>query len=318
MRRFLGGGHNTTFVRGGQHYVKGYSAATDRRPKPVEDTVRRFTVTTLGCKVNQYDSQALAAALQRAGLRPGDDPGDAVDLLVVNTCCITATAMRKSRQAIARLVRGRPDAAVFVTGCYSDYDAGRIRALLGRLNVPPDRIEVGGHHGDLAAGIERLILRLAAGGGENTTGGNGDPRGEPLGNEAWLSGLSDARTNASPETIKTRRLAAVKRNVAGARRLGPIDRFSRHQRAFVKIQDGCDAFCAYCIVPYTRPSVWSRPAETVLDECRRLVAAGHKEIVLCGVFLGAYGRETALRKRWSDEPSALPDLLRRVAELDGL
>ena len=95
-------------------------------------------------------------------------------------------------------------------------------------------------------------------------------------------------------------------------------RFPGHQRAFVKVQDGCDAFCAYCVVPYTRPIVQWRSPELVERECRNLLRAGHKELVLCGVFLGAYGRPTARRRRWAGEPSLLPDLVRRIGALPGL
>jgi len=114
-------------------------------------------------------------------------------------------------------------------------------------------------------------------------------------------------------------MLAVKRNIPAGERLAGIDRFAGRQRAFVKVQDGCDAFCTYCIVPYTRCDVRSRTPDAVEDECRRLVAAGHREIVLSGVFLGAFGRKTALRRRWArNERSKLPDLLRRVARIDGL
>jgi threonylcarbamoyladenosine tRNA methylthiotransferase MtaB len=97
-----------------------------------------------------------------------------------------------------------------------------------------------------------------------------------------------------------------------------LTRFPGHQRAFVKVQDGCDAFCAYCVVPYTRPIVQWRPPELVEQECRNLLRAGHKELVLCGVFLGAYGRLTARRRRWGGESSLLPDLVRRIGSLPGL
>ena len=88
----------------------------------------RFAVTTLGCKVNQYDGQALSSALEAAGWAqaPAHAPAD---LLVINTCCVTASAMAKSRYAIRRAVRNRPDAAVFIAGCYSDYDQ------IGRAHV---------------------------------------------------------------------------------------------------------------------------------------------------------------------------------------
>jgi threonylcarbamoyladenosine tRNA methylthiotransferase MtaB len=264
---------------------------------PTAPRMLRFTIKTLGCKTNQYDSQALAAALGRIGLAPAG-PAHRADLLVVNTCCVTATAMAKSRNAIRRVVRAHPGAAVFLTGCYSDYDQKQLYLLLDELGVGPGLGRLAGHHSDLAAELADFVDRLA------------DPK----------------RTTASgnlgrsvPENIRARRLAAVKGNICAASKLPPIRRFAGRQRAFVKVQDGCDAMCSYCIVPYTRPKVWSRHVEEILDECGHLVRAGHKEIVLSGVFLGAYGRPTAVRRNWPEgETSLLPDLLRRVCDIDGL
>jgi threonylcarbamoyladenosine tRNA methylthiotransferase MtaB len=281
--------------------------------------VLRFLLTTLGCKVNQYDGQAIAAELRRAGLccaRTDAPP----ELVVINTCCVTATAMRKSRQAIRRAVRAAPHAAVLVTGCYSDYDARRIHALLAELHVPADRVLLAGHHEDLASRIKELALRLCR--RQPLTGcetpGRSGLRARHGGKNIRMNASCDARITASPSTIRTRRQAAVKANVPGTAGLGPLSEFAGHQRAFVKVQDGCDAFCRYCIVPYTRPRLWSRSPEQILAECRRLLGAGHREIVLCGVFLGAFGRPTAVRRRWDDAPAPLVSLLRRVAALDGL
>jgi len=103
----------------------------------------------------------------------------------------------------------------------------------------------------------------------------------------------------------------------GAAGLEAIERFGGHQRAFVKVQDGCDAFCSYCIVPHVRSRVWSRPIEAIVAEAGGLVAAGHREIVLCGVHLGAFGRDTTVGRKWAG-PGPLPELVRRVAETDGL
>ena len=262
----------------------------------------RFTVTTLGCKVNQYDSSALAAQLCRHGLRPAGSEHQS-DLLVVNTCCVTATAMRKSRQAIRRAIRKSPRAVVLVAGCYSDYDAGRIHGVLASLGVEPGRAYVAGHHSDLAAVVRRVAERLLT--------GPGAPGNRPE--------QADRSTSTTTYTsIKARRNVAVKHKTPGTRRLPAVVAFPGRQRAFVKVQDGCDAFCSYCIVPYTRPVIWSRPLPRVLDECRRLVANGYREIVLSGVFLGAYGRPTAVRRKWPDTPSGLPRLVERVAAIDGL
>jgi len=281
----------------------------------------QFKITTLGCKVNQYDGQAIAQILESAGFRPAENRDQPpVDLVVVNTCCVTATAMRKSRQTLRRAVRQAPGAAVLVAGCYGDYDAQRIRALLAELNVPPDRLAFAGHHGHVAEQVRRFARHVHRDRRRTTEprAQRRDTRAGLRGDDVWMSASRDARIIASPESIRTRRQAAVKNQAAGAAGLGPIERFAGHQRAFVKVQDGCDAFCAYCIVPYTRPNVRSRPAEEVLRECRNLVAAGHKEIVLCGVFLGAYGRPTTIRRRWGTEPSSLGDLVRAVAGIEGL
>jgi len=280
----------------------------------------RFSITTLGCKVNQYDSAAFAAALRRAGMqlaRPPDQPA----LVVVNTCCVTATAMRKSRNAIRRAVRNVPSAAVLVTGCYSSYDAERIRKLLAELGIGEHQAVVAGHHDDLAGCIRRLLSYISAARGHPRQrssccdGGADTIRDEVSMNTADLDAVAPP---SASNNIKSRRKAGVKGNSLWTAALGPIDRFDGHQRAFVKVQDGCDAFCAYCIVPYTRDVVWSRSSDEIEAECRRLVAAGHKEIVLTGVCLGAYGRDTTVRRRWGAAPAALPALIERIAAIEGL
>lgn len=257
----------------------------------------RFTLTTLGCKINQYDSQAVAAVLEQAGVLPA--AGEPADLVVINTCCVTAVAMRKSRHAIRRAVRDCPGAAVLVIGCYGDYDARAVREALDDCGVGAGRSLIAGHHSDLAAEVRRFVQGLGSG-------------------AASPAGAAAADPPASADSIRPRRLAAVKRGAPGAANLPPVREFPSHQRAFVKVQDGCDAFCSYCVVPYTRPNVHSRPQQDILQECRALVAAGYREIVLCGVFLGAYGRDTAVRARWGATGASLPGLLRQVAGIEGL
>jgi threonylcarbamoyladenosine tRNA methylthiotransferase MtaB len=264
----------------------------------------RFAVTTLGCKANQYEGGALAATLRRLGLLQAAE-GEPVDLAAVNTCCVTATAMRKSRRAIRRAARQWPRAALIILGCYSDYDARGLRGLLSSLGVHPERVLLAGHHGDLAGNIERFVRAISA----------------PV--QAATPSLQTAEEDERldrprAEGIKARRSSAVKRNASGTANLAPLDRFDGHQRAFVKVQDGCDAFCAYCVVPFTRPRVWSRSVDEIEAECRQLAAAGKREIVLSGVFLGAFGRPTAVRRRWSGKPSPLPGLLRRAQAIEGL
>ncbi len=282
----------------------------------------RFSITTLGCKVNQYDSAALSATLIRAGLRPSQVGSNAgrPSLVVINTCCVTATARSKSRQAIRRAVSRWPEAAVLVAGCYCDYDPAAIAELLVAAGVRPECAFIVGHHGDWRSCAERAAGSLLKTAGKHTAGESRlkDAMAGFGGRLTPSPGGSERHPPATPKTIKTRRGEAIKRKVPGPSRLESISCFVGHQRAFVKVQDGCDAFCTYCIVPYARCLPRSRSVEEVLDECRRLLAAGHREIVLCGVFLGAYGRATAIRQRWDGQPSELPELIAAVAGLGGL
>jgi len=260
----------------------------------------RFSITTLGCKVNQYDSAAVDARLRRAGLLRAE-AGDMPDLVIVNTCCVTAAAMRKSRQAIRKQLRANTDATVIVTGCYSDYDTEAIAQMLESLGVPKHRVHVAGHHRNLAKIIDQTLADLR---------GNGQ--------QVRRTTESTNSPSCTRATIRARRNIAVKRKAGGMRQIGGINAFPDHQRAFVKVQDGCDAFCSYCIVPYTRPVVWSRTIDQVRDECLALVDSGHKEIVLAGVFLGALGRKTARHGNWDNSKSILPELLGEVASIKGL
>jgi len=299
--------------------VKRESGVGRRR---VCETMLRYALTTLGCKVNQYDGAALAAALRRKGFRPaGPDPRPTVDLVVINTCCITSTAMRKSRQAIRRALRDAPGANVLVVGCYCDYAPEAIGALLTAVGSDRRAI-VCGHHGDLAASVEEVARSLVGRRAESVAVSARPDQRVVIRNDQIMSagtaGHDAAACGTDSLSIIERRRMAVKEKSPGAMGLGPIDRFDDHQRAFVKIQDGCDAFCAYCIVPYTRPRLWSRGGDEVVAECEVLVAAGHREIVLAGVFLGAYGRSTARRGRWGSGDSPVGELVRRVAGIDGL
>jgi threonylcarbamoyladenosine tRNA methylthiotransferase MtaB len=260
----------------------------------------RFSITTLGCKVNQYDGAALSANLTRAGLAQAG-PNDQPDLVIVNTCCVTASAMRKSRQTIRKQLRGNANAAVLVTGCYSDYDTEAIIRILTSLGIRRHLAHVAGHHGDLAEVIGKIIADLRANGPE-----------------VQQSTESTNSPICTRNNIKARRNIAVKRKADGMSQIGGIKVFPDHQRAFVKVQDGCDAFCSYCIVPYTRAVVRSKTIDQVRDECIDLVASGHREIVLAGVFLGAMGRKTSRRSNWDDSPSILPTLLSEIAKIQGL
>ncbi len=212
---------------------------------------RTARLVTLGCKVNQYETQYVRELLEHNGYVAAAE-GQPADLCVVNTCTVTHEADAKGRQLIRRLHQANPGAHLVVMGCYAARDPGGVARLPGVSQVIADK--------------ERLMEELA-----------------PLGVSVRPDGVS---------------------------------RFDDHQRAFVKVQDGCLLRCSFCIIPTVRPVVRSRPAEEVCDEVTRLAAAGHREIVLTGVHLGHYGLDLS-KGRPRDQWRRLWHLLDRLAALPG-
>lgn len=202
-----------------------------------------FKIITLGCKVNQYESAYLNEALSKAGWRNAVG-SEKADVFIVNTCIVTQTASRQSRQEIRKAIRENPDGIVTATGCYAQ--------------VFPDELsEIEG-------------LRLIAG---NTEKGK-------------LPGLLINTTE--PKQLKIYSHAFERKTPF---EFLPINSFSGRARAFLKIQDGCESFCSYCIVPLARGPNRSLPSAQVLSTVQSLVEEGYKEIVLTGIHLGKYGAD---------------------------
>jgi threonylcarbamoyladenosine tRNA methylthiotransferase MtaB len=232
--------------------------------------MRTFSTTTLGCKVNQYESQQIRQLLEQFGLNLVETAKKS-HLIVVNTCCVTHTASAKSRQYIRKARRFNPDAVIVVCGCLPT-------VLIGELNGLDKNTYIISNRQSLADELSRIV--------------NG---------QSINHNLND------------------KNNLAARPDLPQLTCFKGHTRAFLKVQDGCDGFCTYCIVPKTRPIVQSKPLELVLQEAQALVEAGHKEIVITGVFLGAYGQQTVRRKNWPDQRNGhLADLLDKMAKIPNL
>jgi MiaB/RimO family radical SAM methylthiotransferase len=297
--------------------------------------VKTFCIQTLGCKVNQYEGEQLAELLRARGLEAA--PPDHADLRIVHTCSVTVQAASKSRQTARRAVRTsvrlpvlqsrlvhepvgvraeqgptpldfdfnrEPSAQtstrprVVVSGCWATSDREAAAALPGVDAVLT-------HRQDVAAELDRLLALWRTDQPEPTgvpvatlrDPVTCEPMSEPLADDGWIS---EAGTPAGrlTQTNKAIIRPIVNQNLIGTTRLPILGTHqTARQRAFLKIQDGCDAHCTYCIIPSLRPGLWSKPLETVVDEARALVDAGHIEIVLTGIFLGAYGQPTALRRR---------------------
>ena len=198
-------------------------------------------IVTLGCKVNQFESEALMASLERLGYSLVHF-GDRADITIINTCTVTHRADFQSRQMVLRASRFSPESLVVVTGCYSQVD-------------PEAILKIG-------------AVQYLVGNGEK----NRIPDLLPQMQEGKLTRIliSDIQN----ETCFTDT---------------PLHSFHHHTRAFMKIQDGCDARCSYCIVPYARGRSRSLSPEKLFEHLRRLKARGFKEVVLTGIHIGAYG-----------------------------
>lgn len=216
----------------------------------------RVAVTTLGCKVNQYDTAVMERLFGERGWERVEFTGDA-DAYVVNSCTVTDRADSEARRLARRARRANPDARVILTGCYAQTSPDEISRL---------------EYVDYVIGLNRLPDLLRAVAGELTD----------------RTAVSDLRNARTVETLG-------------------IETFPGRTRAFVKVQEGCNLFCTFCIVPIARGKSRSVAPRAVVDEIVRLEARGHREIVLTGVHLGAYGDDL-------DPPCDLALLLEAIAE----
>ncbi len=259
--------------------------------------IRTASIATLGCKLNQSESDQMARRLVQAGVAmvPFGQPAD---LCLINSCTVTHIGDRKSRQLIRQAIRANPAAFVAVAGCYAELEPDTVSAIEGVSAVLGN------------AGKERLIealegYALVLGGDfrDRRAAGQSAPPYAP-----GQGGLQNAEPRTqNPEPGSPAGAGSYTQNPEAAQRP------SSHTRAFVKIQEGCDNFCSYCIVPRARGHQRSLPAEEILDEIGRLEAAGYGEIVLTGVNITAYGRDhgsTAARN--SARGVGLVGLLERI------
>lgn len=220
-------------------------------------TVRpKFAVLNLGCKVNRVESDGFLAQLEGRGFELSS--ASHADVVVVNTCTVTGEAEKKTRKAVRRALRANEDATVVVTGCAAVIDPGEFQEMSPRVIVQPDKTKVVDAALDAVAPDERTVEGALQGVGFRTP----------------EDGAFDAVGNAFVPVL----------------RMG--DSFPT--RVGIKVQDGCNNACSYCIVHVARGRAWSRPAGQVLAEAVAYARAGVKEIVLTGINLGSY-REGELR-----------------------
>jgi threonylcarbamoyladenosine tRNA methylthiotransferase MtaB len=237
-------------------------AESPHSPRPV----RRASIANLGCKVNQAEMDAVERLLRARGVELVD-AREAADLVVVNTCTVTSIADQKSRQAVRRARRTNPDALVLVTGCSVAIDRESL-AVADPMALLFDNESKEAMLAELAA-----LLDI--------------PEGVKL---PSLSGVEAAvEPGVEPAVVSGR---SVGFDVDEGSVEDAFEREIDRTRVFVKIQDGCSFHCTYCIIPKARGSERSVPAETVLAEVRRAMAAGHREVVLTGINAGTYAGDS--------------------------
>jgi len=222
--------------------------------------MKKFYIITFGCKLNQYDSAVMEEQLLASSLVKGESYRDA-DVVVINTCTVTARADSEARRWIRRVKRDNPGCRLLVTGCYAQRDPAPLSKI-----TSVDAIFSNKEKFELSSILRELNRRK-----------------KPL--VRWSDPLKEETTP-----------------------FYPLKGFGGHTRAFVKIQEGCDAGCAYCIVPRVRGKPRSLPSRIILEQIELLVAQGYKELVLTGVHIG----------RWREEGRGLVCLLQMIEEIKSL
>ncbi|HCY84129.1 MAG TPA: tRNA (N(6)-L-threonylcarbamoyladenosine(37)-C(2))-methylthiotransferase MtaB [Desulfobacteraceae bacterium] len=223
---------------------------------------KRFYIETLGCKVNQYESDGIAAELEEKGLIR-QNSRDGADICIVNTCAVTSKAGMQSRQTIRRLIRENPGAKILVTGCHAQTDPDQIQKI-------PE--------------VDHIVCHKEKGKiSQCLTGGCKDK--VPF---SFAAPDFDSR-DASFLTFNQ-----------------PVS--GNMSRAYLKIQDGCNAFCTYCIVPYARGASVSMPKIRVINHLNGLAKKGFKEVIIAGIHTGMYGLDLT-------PATSLLDLVRELDDL---
>lgn len=217
---------------------------------------------TLGCKVNQYETEAMIEAFDKKGYEIVSYDGYA-DIYIINTCTVTNMGDRKSRQIIRRALDYNKNAFIAVVGCYSQI-------------APQEVLEIDGVQLVLGTDNRSKIVELVEDAIEKSD-----------------------KTNAVTDIMQIDKFEEM-----------DISQYKNRTRAFIKIQEGCDQYCSYCIIPYARGHVRSRNAESILEEVKRLAQSGFAEIVLTGIHIGSYGKDL--------NNISLIDMIEKIHEINGI
>ena len=268
--------------------------------------MKSVALHNLGCKVNSYEIEVMQQMLQEKGytIVPFDETAD---IYIVNTCTVTNIADRKSRQMLHRAKQKNPAALVVAVGCY---------VQTGREDVEQDPcidLAIGNNRKkDLASILEEYLQDLEQ---EDAVAENAENAGHGVDKTLHDTTVIDINHTAEYEEMTLKQTA-------------------EHTRAYIKIQDGCNQFCSYCVIPYARGRVRSRRAEDIIREITGMAQNGYREIVLTGIHISSYGidfdeeawkrgesvsvlKEDEERRDYSGS-SKLIDLLERIHDIEGI
>lgn len=220
-----------------------------------------FNIITLGCKVNQYESEAIEEIFEQKGFERKEKNAD---IYVINTCTVTNMSDRKSRQMISRARKDNPEAIIAVMGCYSQVK-------------PEDVAKIDGVDIVLGSRNKEEVVELCE---------------EMLQNKEAIDQVISVSEEKTFEELE-------------------ISNQTEMTRAYMKIQDGCNMYCSYCLIPYARGNVVSREMDSIIKEAERLADNGFKEIVLTGIHVASYGKDF-------DDDISLIDVIENVGKVSGI
>ena len=228
--------------------------------------MKKVSFYTLGCKVNQYETNAMTQKFKEAGYEIVDMNDDISDICIVNTCTVTNMSDRKSRHSLRRVKEKNPSAIIAAVGCYAQVAKNDLEKM-SEIDIVLGNEE--------KANIVQYVEKFM----ENQ-------------NENKLIEIEDIATKKEFEDM------------------GQIT-YTEKTRAFIKVQDGCNQFCSYCIIPYARGRVRSRNAESIIKEITQIAQNGIKEVVITGIHVASYGRDFG-------NENGLIELLEKINEIEGI
>ena len=225
--------------------------------------MKKVAFYTLGCKVNQYETEAMLELFEKEGYEKAETE-DYEDVYVINTCTVTHMSDRKSRQYIRRMKKKNPDAIIAVVGCYSQVSPEEILSI--------DEVNLVMGTNDRKKIVEE-VKKIDA----------------------------SRKVSTVDDIMKVKAFEEIE-----------INKTNGKTRAFMKIQDGCDRYCSYCIIPYARGRVRSRDLESIVKEVENLASNGYKEVVLTGIHVASYGKDI------KDSDIKLLDVIKQINDIEGI